>query len=456
MKELRRKTFLTIFFILSAILIVSLVFLNIQNYSSRRESIERSLNIIDERRGGKGFRDDQPPGQMQNPEDTPEGQMHNPEAAPQNPEESKQEQNDIKNMMIMDQEVYSVELQNGEILRVIEHGDFDSDFDAESVAKEIIKDNSESTDKIGNLFFADYSFKYKKDVSIAISNNKSVKKELVKLLIWSLIIFLVMEVIIYLICTIVTKWITKPAEEAFQKQKDFIADASHELKTPLAVIMASADELEVNEGALSKNKQADDSEEKSVVASTEDLSRKYIRNIKYETDRMNKLIAGMLNLSKLENGLDKSVYKEENLSKIVEKTCLVFEGVAFENSLSIETDIQEGINYKCSKEEIEKMISTILDNAIKHSDRDTAIKVKMNRAKGGINICVTNTGSPIPEGENEKIFERFYRSDKSRSRSENRYGLGLAIAKSIAINHDGNIRAYSKDGETTFEIMLGA
>ena len=429
MKELRRKTFLTIFFILSAILIVALVSTNVQNYGTRKESIERSLNIIEERRGGRGPQVNQPGN------DDPVGQNVQDSDMVPGPENGPKDDNghDIDNMMIMDQEVYSVELEDGQIERVIEHGNFESDFDAETVAKQIMRDNDESVEKIGCLYVTDYSYRYDKGTSISITNNKSVKHDLIKLLVISLIIFLVGEVVLYLLSNTVTRWITKPAEEAFQKQKDFIADASHELKTPLAVIMASADELD----------------------STSEDNGKYVENIRYESDRMNKLIAGMLNLSKLEEGLDKDTFKEENISKIVEKTCLVFEGVAFENAISIETDIEEGITCKCSKEDIEKMISTILDNAIKHSDRDTTIRVNMHRAKGGINIKVINTGSPIPEGEEEKIFERFYRVDKARNRSENRYGLGLAIAKSIAVNHDGNIRAYSKDGETTFEIVLG-
>ena len=414
MKELRRKTFLTIFFILSSILIVALVFLNIQNYNSRKESIERSLNIIDDRRGERGFRNDQMQGQMPGPEEQPQDQKNQ----------------DIDKMMIMDQEVYSVELLDGQIVRIIEHGDFDSDFDAESAAKQILESNNESIEKIGNLYTADYSYKYKEGTSIAISNNESVRKDLFKLLVRSLIILIVMEVIIYLLSTVVTRWITKPAEDAFQKQKEFIADASHELKTPLAVIMASADELS-------------------------DKSDKYVENIRYESDRMNKLIQGMLNLSKLEEGLSKDTYKEENLSKIVEKTALVFEGIAYENQITIDTDIEEGIKYKCSKEDIEKMVSTIIDNAIKHSYKDSTVKVVMKKEKSSIEIEITNSGDPIPEGDEERIFERFYRADKSRSRSDNRYGLGLAIAKSIAVNHDGDIAAYSSDGKTTFKIRLG-
>ena len=228
-----------------------------------------------------------------------------------------------------------------------------------------------------------------------------------------------------------TKWITKPALESFNKQKDFIADASHELKTPLAVIMASSDELK-----------------------TDKKNAKYVENIKYESERMNTLITSLLDLSKLENGVSKDSYKNENISKIVEKTCLTFESVAFENNISIDTNIEKDIMFKCSKIEMEKLISIIIDNAIKHSYKDSSIIVNLNSNKNNINIDITNSGDPIKSGDEEKIFERFYRGDKSRNRESNRYGLGLAIAKNIVINHNGTIKASSSNGKTTFKINL--
>ncbi len=103
---------------------------------------------------------------------------------------------------------------------------------------------------------------------------------------------------------------------------------------------------------------------------------------------------------------------------------------------------------------MEKLFSTILDNAVKHSYKDTTINVSAHTVKGNIVVKITNTGDPILEKESEKIFERFYRSDRSGNRADNRYGSGLAIAKRIVLNHNGSIRAYSENGATTFEIVL--
>ncbi len=169
---------------------------------------------------------------------------------------------------------------------------------------------------------------------------------------------------------------------------------------------------------------------------------------------MNKLITGLLDLSKLEEGVSRESFKEENLTKIVEKTCLVFEGVAFEDGVGIDTEIESDISLNCSKEEMEKLVSTLVDNAVKHSEKNTSVLVKLYRSKGAIVLKVVNTGEPIAPGDEEKIFERFYRADKSRNRSENRYGLGLAIAKSIVLNHNGTIKAYSEEGKTVFRVEL--
>ena len=184
--------------------------------------------------------------------------------------------------------------------------------------------------------------------------------------------------------------------------------------------------------------------------------QQYLENIRYESERMQRLIAGLLNLSKLENGTDPASLKEEDLSRILEKTCLSYEGVAFEQGVSIETEIEEGLRLKCNKDEIEQMAATVLDNAVRHSYRDTTVRVSAVhlKAKNCIEILVINSGDPIPEEDREKIFERFYRGDRARGRQENRYGLGLAIARRIARNHNGDIRAGAEDGKTVFRITL--
>ncbi len=406
MKELSRKVFLTVLGMLSLFLTLSVVLVNVVGYRREYEGVRRNLGLMNDH--GMGPRDEMP----------------GPAPA----------FDDFENMRIMDYDVYTVELSlGGTVTRIFSLGNEESTFDADAAADEILRKYSKDTLMVENLYAGKYSFNYKMDNSIIIINDASIAKKLRTLLVESLAIFIVIELLLIFISRLLTGWITKPAKEALERQKEFIADASHELKTPLAVIMASSDELVADE-----------------------TSGKYIENIKYESERMNRLISGLLDLSKLEEDASKESYKEENLSKIVEKTALVFEAVAFEQGITIETDIEDGITFNCSKDEIEKLVSTLLDNAIKHSDKDTAVIIRLSNSKSLVNIQITNKGEPIAQGDEEKIFERFYRADKSRSRSENRYGLGLAIAKRIVINHGGSIKASSdgKTGTTTFEVIF--
>ena len=396
MKKLSKKVFLSIFSILSFFLVFSIIVYNIQTYRKEYINIYKSLDFINR-------------------------------PIPRDNSNFIVADKELDNMMIVDYEVYTVKLKNNSIYKIIGHGVVSSNFDVESIAKTII--NNELNFKIGNLYTNRYAYNHVNQDTIVIINTQTINSKLIFSLIKSLLLLLGGEISIYFISRLMTKWITKPAEESFEKQKNFIADASHELKTPLAVIMASSDELK-----------------------SDKKNSKYVENIKFESERMNKLITSLLDLSKLENGVTMSNYKDEDFSKIVEKICLTFEGIAFENSIIIESNIEKDISFKCSKDEIEKLISIILDNAIKHSYKDSKILVNVYKDKNNICVDIINSGDPIKSGDEEKIFERFYRADKSRKRDANRYGLGLAIAKNIVINHKGTISASSSSGKTTFKI----
>ena len=234
---------------------------------------------------------------------------------------------------------------------------------------------------------------------------------------------------IYIIAKEISKIIVKPVAESFDKQKQFVSDASHELKTPLAVIEANADVLQSKVG-----------------------ENKWLTYIQNEVQSMNKLVNDLLTLARMENvDSNNQVF---DLSKEVQMSIAVFESMIYENKIELETNIAEGIEFKGEKEDIKHIISIILDNAIKHTKENGKIIVDVAKEKNSIKIEIKNQGDPIPEEEREKIFERFYRVDKARNRNEKRYGLGLSIAKGIVEKYNGTIEANSKDGFTSFIVKI--
>lgn len=284
---------------------------------------------------------------------------------------------------------------------------------------------------IGNLYTDRYAYYLTNRNNLIIMDNTLINNKLGDYFRMSLLIFILLEIIIIYISSRITKWLTKPVIESFSKQKQFIVDASHELKTPLAIITASAESLEL-----------------------EPKEKKWLNNIKSEAERMNKLVTDLLDLAKSENIDNKRNYNINNLSKIIEKTTLTFESLIYENKLTMENNIEDNIMFNCNSDKIRELLGILLDNAIKHSLEESKITVNLYSEKNNIILEVKNRGESIPKEDQGKIFDRFYRVDESRNRNDNRYGLGLAIAKNIVTSHNGKISVSCKNGYTTFKVIF--
>lgn len=215
--------------------------------------------------------------------------------------------------------------------------------------------------------------------------------------------------IVYVIAQKISQTIVEPVEESFEKQKQFVSDASHELKTPLAVIEANADVLQDKNG-----------------------DNKWIGYIQNEVQSMNKLVNDLLTLAKMEN-TNNDNYQKFDLSKEVQMEVAVFESIIYEKEIVLKQNIEEGVFFNGESEDIKHIVSIILDNAIKHTDKNKEIIVNVEKEKNDIKIMIMNQGEPIAEEDREKIFERFYRIDKARNRNEKRYGLGLAIDRKSVV-----------------------
>ena len=333
------------------------------------------------------------------------------------------------NPIFMENEVYVVIFnRTGNIDKIINYSSNDL---TDSEIKELVINNVNkiNSKKIESLYTSDYVFMETKEGNLIMVNNTSTKSYLLKELIKSILVFITLETIQVIISLNITKRIVKPVNEAFIRQKQFIYDASHELKTPIAIISASAEMLDKNP-----------------------KEKKWLDNIKTENNRMNKLVISLLDLSKSENIKENEVYTNANLSKVIKNKALTFESLIYENSLELDVDVVNDIMFNCNEDRIKELLSILMDNAIKHSLPNSQITVKLSKEKNNIYLSVKNKGKEIPISEREKIFERFYRLDKSRNRDDNRYGIGLSIAKNIVINHNGTISVNCKDGYTTFMV----
>jgi signal transduction histidine kinase len=227
-------------------------------------------------------------------------------------------------------------------------------------------------------------------------------------------------------------WAVKPVAAAFAKQKQFIADAGHELKTPIAVIGANID-----------------------VLMSDIPDNKWLAYIRTENERMGHLVKDLLYLAKTDADRQVFHFSQFDFTAAVNSAVLPFESVIFEQQKELELDIAESMRFFGDEQQIKQAIIILVDNAIKNSDPGAVIKVSAHTDQQKVTLSVYNTGHGIPPDDLEKIFLRFYRSDASRARQTGGYGLGLAIAKSIAESHHGHLSAASEYGSwAEFTLML--
>ena len=244
-------------------------------------------------------------------------------------------------------------------------------------------------------------------------------------------------VVLFFISIYFTNKAINPLEETFKKQKQFIADASHELRTPLTIIKTNVSLLRENE------------------LETIQSQKKWINYIDSQASRMSTLINEMLSLANLDANKKKGENINFNLSKLIMDALLVFEVVIFEKGLMLEEYVDDNIFIKGEQDQIKKLISILMDNAIKYTNKNGKISVSLIAERNKAKLIIRNTGEGIKKEHLEKIFERFYRVDDSRDRGTGGYGLGLSIAKAIVDDHKGKIHAESIiNNETSFIVEL--
>ena len=217
----------------------------------------------------------------------------------------------------------------------------------------------------------------------------------------------------------------------------FVSDASHELRTPITVILANLNILSSKKDDLIKTQY------------------QWIDNTKEEANRMKQLVDELLFLARSDDRQNKLVFSKIDLSELLLSRMLSFEALAFEKGIRLDYDISDDLNIIGHEGNVKQLISILLDNAMKYCGDKGSVYLKAFSLKDRTYVLVKNSGDLIDAEDLKHIFERFYRTDKSRSRTEGGYGLGLAIAKTIVDNMHGRISVLSdKENGTVFKLEL--
>lgn len=269
-------------------------------------------------------------------------------------------------------------------------------------------------------------------VRIAFADSSAEQSTLRSLTLTVALVGLGAFVVLFAFSFLLSGLITRPVEKAWQEQQRFLSDASHELKTPLTVIMSSADLLS---GGLPEQEQS------------------YVDNIRSESRRMKKLVESMLTLARADDGGHRAAFTPLDWSDLVTDTALLFEPVAFEAQRQLLYNIDEGLRVSGDGDKLRQLVSILLDNAIKYAPEHSAIRLTLAAEEKNSLLTVSNPGQPIPPEAIPHLFDRFYRTDGARSGSEG-FGLGLSIAKSIVTEHGGTIRCESDSRSTRFLVTL--
>jgi len=303
-----------------------------------------------------------------------------------------------------------------------------SDEELKALAQDIIG-SGESTGTQDNLAF----LKVDKGgyVLVAFMDNTVINESAMTLFRYTLIFGVVVLVLFFFLARFLAKKIVAPLEESYQKQRQFISDAGHELKTPVSVVSANAELLSRELG-----------------------DNQWLQNIQYENGRMGMLVSQLLELARTENVTP--LMELVDFSRLVAGEMLPFESVAFEKGLVLNSNITNGIAVEGNSTQLKQLTSILLDNAIRHSKPDGEVRLTLTKDHGITELSVINKGDEIPAEHRERIFERFYRMDATRNGEDQHYGLGLSIAKAIVDAHHGHIEVHFYNGLVEFRASIPA
>lgn len=446
-RELRRKliTLMMVSFTLIIVLLVAVIVVvpETQKKNEIRRSLESLSSGTEQEKNAEASRpeprpDGTAPGekpdmQSDTPPEKPETSIESREVPPEKPAgaERSVDEPDMKEKMLRDYggNIITIETDtDGNVTSwTSTRDDYYSDEEVEAILS-VIRKNGGEFDYADGYYFLRH--KTPDGYSYAVLDSSSSANDFERTLTWGIIGGAAAWVVLFLLSLRLTSLMVKPVDEAFRRQTQFISDASHELKTPVAVIQANADVLK-NECGESR----------------------WLDYIIKETHRMDKLVRELLYLTNLERR--EHVFSSLDFSRLTSGAVLPFEALAFERGRVLESDIKDDIHIKGDADELEKLVSILLSNALKYSFDGARITVTLKEKHKTAFLSVRNEGEGIRDEDRDRIFERFYRVDKARTGESGSYGLGLAMARTIANNHRAKLTAggvYGEWVEFTFEI----
>ena len=271
--------------------------------------------------------------------------------------------------------------------------------------------------------------------SISFADNSGIYSSLWNTLLLTFALFIGSMGVIFLISLVLSGFAVKPVKTVWEQQKQFVADASHELKTPLTVILA-------NNNIMMSHTENCVKDEMQWLESTEE-----------EAQHMKKLIDQMLFLAKSDAGETNIEMSDVDFSEIVEGASLNFEPVAFEKNIMIDSQIESEITLRGNATQLNQLTHILIDNAVKYSSENSTVTITLSKSGDTTEFSVNNHGTVIAQDDLEHIFDRFYRAEKSRTTKG--YGLGLSIAQKIVQGMNGKLTAESNEQDgTTFSAVF--
>ncbi len=264
---------------------------------------------------------------------------------------------------------------------------------------------------------------------VAFMDNTVMQESMTTLFRYTLMFGGVVILALFFLAVYLARRIVRPLEESYEKQKQFISDAGHELKTPVSVVNANAELL-----------------------SREIGDNQWLDNIRYENDRMGLLVGQLLELARTEQVAPRKEHLD--FSRLVGGEALPFESVAYEKEMPLRCEIKEGLYVSGNDAQLKQLVAILLDNALRHGEKGKEIALSLRAERGSAALSVINAGEEIPPEQRKQLFERFYRMDAARNGDGQHYGLGLSIAKAITEVHGGRIRVQCSGGKIEFAVRI--